>query len=344
MADEPVGIDTDGVATWMTAHAGAVAPLSVARISGGESNLTFAVTDDAGARWALRRPPLGTVLESAHDVLREARIMVALAGSGVPVPAVVGTCDDSAVTGAPFIVSDFVDGVVVRTPEQARTLLDADARAVASMAAIDTLADLHALEPDAIGLGELGRRDGYVARQLRRWKGQLDAGSARPTDTLDRVHDALAATVPDQQAAAIVHGDYRLDNAILGPDGSIRAVLDWELCTLGDPLADLASMLTYWSDPDSPIAPLPTIPTTVEGFWRAPALVERYAARTGLEVADLDWYLAWAHWKLACIIEGVYSRQLAGAYGDGSATTASLDRIGTVLADEARRLTERALG
>ena len=267
VSGDPIGIDVDAVTRWFADHVDATAPpLRFDLITGGRSNLTYDVTDEADHRWVLRRPPTGMVLQSAHDVGRERRLMDALGPTPVPVPVVVGATEEDDVTGAPFFVMQRVDGHVVRTQADAERLLSEAARRTAGEQLVDVLLQLHAVEPDQVGLGDLGRGTGYIARQLKRWHGQLQAGRTRELPLLDEIHDRLAAAVPDQQATRIVHGDYRLDNVIVGDDGVVRAVLDWEICTLGDPLADLGLLLVYWSDPGEQFAPLLDAPDARRGL------------------------------------------------------------------------------
>ncbi|MFP5308340.1 MAG: phosphotransferase family protein [Actinomycetes bacterium] len=309
------GIDVEAVTDWLTDRTEVAPPLAFDVIAGGRSNLTYRVRDAEGRRFVLRRPPLHSVLESAHDVAREHRIMAALAGSDVPVPEQVGVETDPAVTGAPFYVMRHVDGLVVRTPEDAARDLDPAARVRAGQDLVDTLVRLHAVDPDEVGLGDLARRDGYIERQLKRWKGQLEKGSTRELPLLHEVHARLAADVPAQGPASIVHGDYRLDNLMVSPRGDVLAVLDWELCTLGDPLADVGLLQVYWTEPgEDELNPLGASPTSVDGFPTRAELTERYAQASGRDLSQLDFYVAFGFWKLAIILEGVYQRFTAGAY------------------------------
>ena len=311
------GIDLPAVTAWIAARRDHLAtPLSVSVISGGRSNLTYDVTAADGERFVLRRPPLHSVLESAHDVVREARLMTALADSDVPVPVVVGAESDPAVNGAPFYVMEHVDGLVVRDAAVAEESLTPDQRAAASEALIDALVRLHDTDIDEVGLADLARHDGYVERQLRRWSGQLEKGGTRELPVLVDVGERLAADVPAQQRTAIVHGDYRLDNVIVSPDGSeVRAVLDWELCTLGDPMADLGMLHVYWGAPgEDGLRPLGDVPTVLPGFWTREEATAAYAARSDLDLGQLDYYVAFAYWRLAIILEGVFTRFRAGAY------------------------------
>lgn len=316
--DAPKGVDVSRVTEWFLAHASPVEPpLTFDLIAGGRSNLTYRVTDTSGHAWVLRRPPLGQVLATAHDMGREHRIISALASTDVPVAPVVGLCTDEAVNGAPFYVMDFVDGLVARNADAARTL-DVAARAHAGDQIADVLARIHAVDPDAVGLGELGRKEGYIERQLKRWYGQWQKSQTRDLPVVDEVHAALAARVPEQGPAAIVHGDYRLDNCLLGPDGTVTAVLDWELCTLGDPLADVGLLLVYWTERGDAHPALLDASTTLEGFPSRAQVVERYAHASGRDVSAVDYYVAFGYWKLACILEGVYARYKGGVMGETS--------------------------
>jgi aminoglycoside phosphotransferase (APT) family kinase protein len=315
-----MGIDPRRVSVWFVENIpGVVLPLRFQRLPGGRSNLTFEVRDATGARYVLRRPPTSHVLPTAHDMSREHRIIAALGPAGVPVPPALGLCLDDSVNDAPFYVMGFVDGIVTRTEADVEESLDRPARRHAGLTLVDTLAQIHAVDPDNAGLGDLGRKDAYVARQLRRWYANYQAardsrGGATNAD-IDQVHDQLASHIPDQGPATVVHGDYRLDNCIVRADGTVLAVLDWELCTLGDPLADLGQLLVYWPEPGE-FSALGHSPTLVPGFPTRAELRTRYRDSTGRDLGQLDFYSAFAYWKLACILEGVYARYLAGAMGD----------------------------
>ncbi len=315
----PDGIDRAGVEDWFEQHvAGVELPLSFERISGGHSNLTYGVSDRAGRRWALRRPPLGKRLGSAHDMGREHKVVSALGPTAVPVAPVVGLCEDESVNGAPFYVMEFVEGPILRGLAEAEAFPDeVDRRAIGERVA-DTLVDIHAVDPDAVGLGELGRKEDYVARQLRRWQGQWEKSKTRELPAIDAVHERLAARIPEQGPATIVHGDYRLDNMILTPGGEVAAVVDWELCTLGDPLADVGLLMVYWpdrgEDGEEPIA-LGQPANLASGFPTRAELRDRYAERSGRDLSQLDFFVALGYWKLAIILEGVYARYAAGQYG-----------------------------
>jgi aminoglycoside phosphotransferase (APT) family kinase protein len=319
-ATTPAGVDADGVTRWLAGQVEAVAPpLTFSLVQGGRSNLTYVVADTDGRRWVLRRPPLHAVLPSAHDMRREHTVISALGPTDVPVPATLGYEPDESVTGAEFYVMDYVDGEVVRDRQAAGAVLDSDEqRRTAGESLVDVLVGLHAVDPDAVGLSDFGRKQGYVERQLNRWHGQLAKGrehGARQLPVLDDVFRRLIARIPEQGRATVVHGDYRLDNVILGPEGRVRAVLDWELSTLGDPLADVGLLAVYWTDPGDPTTPLLSAPTAMGGFPRRGEVIARYADRSGRDLSQLDFYVAFAFWKLAIILEGVYSRFASGAYG-----------------------------
>ena len=340
-AQRHAGIDADAIAGWLAGRTDVTPPLRFARITGGLSNLTFHVWDARRRHWVLRRPPLHGVQQSAHDMAREHRIMAALAPSAVPVPAMIGLCEDETVTGAPFFVMDHVAGMVMRDPEEvART--DEAVRTHASSALVDTLAALHAVDPDATGLGDLGRREQYCARQLRRWHGQWEKVHTREVPEITQVHARLVAAVPQQQGTAIVHGDYRLDNVIVDEHGDVAAVVDWELCTLGDPLADLGILWVYWKDPDDDVSPLPQTVTAQPGFLRKRDLVERYARGSARDLSDFDFYVALAYWRLAIILEGVYARFTSGAYGDTPEHVRRFEHTVPALARAALDATARA--
>jgi aminoglycoside phosphotransferase (APT) family kinase protein len=337
----PDGIDTDGVEAWFALNApSASPPLSFERIAGGHSNLTFRLTDAGGHSWALRRPPLGKRLGSAHDMVREHKVVAALGPTEVPVAPVLGLCEDESVSGAPFYVMEFVEGPILRGLAEAEAFPDeADRHAIGDRVA-DTLAAIHAVDPDAVGLGDLGRKEDYVARQLHRWQGQWEKSKTRELAAIDSLHDRLSARIPKQGPATIVHGDYRLDNMILTQTGGVAAVVDWELCTLGDPLADVGLLMAYWPDREQAEIALGQPANLAPGFPTRAELAARYAERSGRDLADLDFFIALGYWKLAIILEGVYARYAAGGYGkvdDGIQAFARLVERLAEAADEAER-------
>jgi aminoglycoside phosphotransferase (APT) family kinase protein len=315
------GLDLPALSAHLEREVGLAGPLEVSLISGGRSNLTYAVTDGTH-RWVLRRPPLGHVLASAHDMGREYRVMKALGGSAVPVPTMVTHCTDVEVTGAEFYVMGFVDGAIYRTPAQLRAIPDAK-RLVDEL--VSTLVALHEVEPGTVGLGDLGRPVGYAERQVRTWTRQLAASRSRDLPDLDRLAERLAADVPVGARASIVHGDYRLDNVVVRDDLTVAAVLDWEMATLGDPLTDVASMAVWWdglTGLDSPVAAVPGEFTDVDSAY----LLRRYAELSGADLGAMSWYLAFAFFKLAAIFEGIHYRfQQGGTVGEG------FDRIGALV-------------
>ena len=340
----PDGIDAERVAAWFAANVPDVeTPLSFERISGGRSNITYGVADAAGKRWALRRPPLGARLASAHDMGREFKVISALEPTNVPVPAAFGLCEDESVNGAPFYVMGFVEGPILRTKTDAEAAFDAGERRAIGERVIDTLAAIHAVDPDPVGLGDLARKEEYVARQLRRWHGQWEKSKTREIPLVDDVHDRLAARIPEQGPATIVHGDYRLDNMILAPSGEVAAVVDWELCTLGDPLADVGLLLVYWSEPTDEFRPLFEAPTVAEGFPTREDLRARYEEQTGRDLSGIDYYVSLGLWKLAIILEGVYARYASGQYGKTDEGFEEFAKIVVKLAEGADEA-ERRLG
>ena len=335
-ASDDTGLDRPRLEQWFAANVpGAEPPLSYERIAGGRSNLTFRVTDANDQPWILRRPPLGTRLGSAHDMGREHRILSALSGTPVPAPTPVALCSDEAVTGAEFYVMDFVEGVVLRDEGDVEAAFPEQERRRVGEALVDTLAELHAVDPDAVGVGDMGRRDGYAERQLKRWKRQWDASKTRELDAMEEGHRLLSERVPAQRDTSIVHGDYRLDNVIVRGDGEIAAVVDWELCTLGDPLADVGLLMCYWAQPGDEVVPLTRAPTLAAGFPTREQVAERYAQRSGRDLSQLDFFVALGYWKLAAILEGVYARYAAGAYGETTDEFKSFGEIVEQLAEAA---------
>ncbi|GAA0235079.1 phosphotransferase family protein [Cryptosporangium japonicum] len=301
-------------------------------IAGGHSNLTYRVND----RYVLRRPPRGHVLPSAHDVGREHRVIRALEPTPVPVPHSFGLCEDTAVLGAPFYVMDLVPGTVVAGRDDGAAY-PADARGPACRDLVGVLAAVHDVDVDAVGLGELGRRAEYGARQLRRWRRQFHA-AARELPLVDEVHDRLAAAIPPQRRTGLVHGDYRPGNVLLAADGHVTAVLDWELATLGDTMADLGWLTATWCEPGE--EELIESPAANPGFVRRDELIAEYHHRTGSDVSDIGWYQAFALWKLACIAEGVHARYKAGVMGaDGVDVEAQGTRVNRLAEAAAAALT-----
>ncbi|MFG2694298.1 phosphotransferase family protein [Kitasatospora sp. NPDC048407] len=298
-------------------------PLTARRFEGGRSNLTYLVEDGA-SRWVLRRPPLGHVLATAHDMTREYRVLGALAPTAVPVPDPVLLVEDDTVIGAPFYLMEYVEGTAHR---DAKTLAALGEQRVHGLGEqlVDTLVALHALDPEAIGLAGFGRPEGFLERQLRRWGKQLDASRSREVPGIDELHQRLADTLPDSPAPALVHGDYRLDNVLVGPDDRITAVLDWEMSTIGDPLTDLGLLVMYTELarrfdgvlPGAALAP---------GFPGTDELVRRYAELSGRDVSGLGWYVGFASFKLAVVLEGIHFR-----FTQGGTVGAGFDRVGDMV-------------
>jgi aminoglycoside phosphotransferase (APT) family kinase protein len=312
----------------------------VALISGGKSNLTYRVASDAG-EVILRRPPLGHILPTAHDMGREYRVMTALASTGVPVPRTFHLGDADSPLGAPFYLMERVVGHICRNalpPGYAET---PDDRRRIGEALVDVLADLHAVDPAGVGLSEFGRPAGFMERQLRRWSKQWEASKTASLPSLDTLRDDLVAALPEQRAGTVVHGDFRLDNTIFHPTemGTIVAVLDWEMSTLGDPLADLGAMLAYWSEAGDTevlrhariVAPV----TAAEGFPTRAEIIERYARRTGIDVSDIGWYQSFAYFKLAVVCQGIAARAAGGSMVGGGFDQA--ERLVPLLVDAGRQ-------
>ena len=290
--------------------------------AGGRSNLTYAITDGEN-RWVLRRPPLGHVLPTAHDMVREHRVLEALSKAGFPVPRPVLLCTDPAVIGAPFYLMEHVDGRIYQDVTDLVALGPAAMRRL-SLSLVDTLADLHALDPSAIGLGDFGRAEGFNQRQVHRWKKQLDASHSRDVPGIEELHARLAVDIPSGDGT-VVHGDYRLDNVLIGDQLQINAVLDWEMSTLGDPLSDVALMLVYADLPMQISEGKPIAPLRVPGHPPVPELAARYAERSRRDVSDLRWYVGFAAFKLAVILEGVHYRYVQGqTVGEGFETIGNL--------------------
>jgi aminoglycoside phosphotransferase (APT) family kinase protein len=317
------GIRANAVSEWLEANIdGVEPPFRFELIVGGHSNLTYKVLDASGQAIVLRRPPTGSVLATAHDMAREHRIISAVGQSDVPVPRTLGLCEDVEVNDAPFYIMSYVEGTVVADGAMAGKLLDEPARVRLSENVADVLACLHNLDPEKIGLGDLARREAYIERQLKRWQGQWEKSKTRELQAMDDVHRALSEDIPEQQGYGIVHGDYRLGNMLVDASGQICAVLDWELCTLGDPLADLGYLLNNWAEEgdDAHGGGAAQYPTAVGGFLSRDELTARYAERSEREIRSVNYYQAFQYWRLAAIVEGVLSRYLKGVMGNRADT------------------------
>jgi aminoglycoside phosphotransferase (APT) family kinase protein len=321
-----VGIDEVDVSAWMSAHVDAVAPMTFELIAGGRSNLTYRVVDASGRAFALRRPPTSHVLPTAHDMVREHTVISALYPLGIPVAQPLGLCVDEEVNERPFYVMEFVDGAILRDRGDAERTFDEATRGVIGDHLAATLAQLHDVDVEGAGLGDLARHDGYIERQLRRWRTQYEQMHVEGVDhggLIEAVGDELSARIPVQQRVSVVHGDYRLDNTVLDENGRVRAILDWEICTLGDPIADLGLLMVYWAEPaDATASILGVAPTTAKGFATRDQVLEAYASHSSLDLSHVAYYQAFGYWKLACIMQGVFARYSAGAAGgdQGSVT------------------------
>lgn len=324
--DHPPGLDLDRLRGLLDRERPGLVTgtLSGRLIEGGRSNLTYALSDGT-ARWVVRRPPLGHVLATAHDMKREHRVISALHPTNVPVPRTILLCEDEEVLGSPFYVMEFVEGTPYRTADQLAPL-GPERTGAAVLNLVDTLVELHAVDPAEVGLADFGRPEGFLDRQLRRWSKQLDASRNRDLAGIDELHATLGRELPRSPAPTVVHGDYRLDNVLIGgEDDEIRAVLDWEMSTLGDPLTDLGLLVMYSMPlgmPDSPVSTTAQAP----GHPAPAELIERYAARSGRDVSAVAWYTAFAWFKLAVILEGIHYRYTLGrTVGHG------FDRIGDLV-------------
>ncbi len=312
MASDLPGVDFAALTTWLDAERPGLraGELSGEVIAGGKSNLTYRITDGI-TTWALRRPPLAHVLPTAHDMVREYRVISALNASNVPVAAAVALCEDPAVLGAQFYLMGYVDGVVLDKPALLRDLDPAVATRCCELV-MDTLVDLHEVDPAAVGLSEFGRPEGFLARQVRRWHQQWQASETRPLDELAQTVERLNATLPEQSAPGIVHGDYRLTNVMLAPGlERIAAVVDWEMATLGDPLTDVGLLVVYQNLAQEGDAIMPQM-TSAAGFLTAEQMVARYAERSPRDLTHLDWYTGFGYFKLAVVAEGIHHRYVAG--------------------------------
>jgi aminoglycoside phosphotransferase (APT) family kinase protein len=341
--DDPVkALDEPRVAAWLTEQVPELEPpLRFTRVGEGQSSLTFRVDDADGTSVVLRRPPLGEILAKAHDMAREHRILSALGSTRVPVPRTLALCEDLDVTGAPFYVMEHADGIVLTRVADGE-LLPPEARAEAGRAIASTLAELHAVDVDSIGLGDFRRSESLAGRQVRRWTRQWEASKTRELPEIDEVAEHLATRMPEERETVVVHGDYHLLNFVLGGDGGVRAVLDWELCTVGDPLADVGQMVVYWSELGAPARqpeglfrePVAELP----GFPSAEELARGYAAAAGRDLAELDYWVAFAYWKIAIIVEGVYRRWLndPGNGADAGTLRPAVARLAALAHDAAR--------
>jgi aminoglycoside phosphotransferase (APT) family kinase protein len=310
------GYDIPAVENWIGANVRDLTPpFAWTRLEGGHSNLTYKLQDSHGHQAVVRRPPQGELLPKAHDMSREWALISGLGPTGFPVPAALGFCEDPAVTGAWFYVMGLVDGRPLYTAKQTAEWVPAGKRQTLAHSFFDTLADLHALDPDEIGLGELGKKENYVGRQLKTWYRSWTSSMAPAQYDDPRAHELQQYFIdhmPEQGTARVVHGDYGLHNCLIGADSTVAAVVDWEISTLGDPLADLAYALNPWPESAADIAASPDTATSVSGFPLRSELAQRYAERTGRNLDLLDFYVGFNCWKTAAIIHGVYARYMEG--------------------------------
>lgn len=307
-------INEERVSPWLADNIkGSEPPFTYSLVASGQSNLTFFVSDAKQNRWVLRRPPMHQILATAHDMVREYTIISALHPTGFLVPAPVALCEDESINTFSFYVMEFIDGLIITDMEAAKKT-SLELRGKSGPALAQTLAHLHSLDPTKVGLGELAKTEDYIARQLRRWLKQFKQSKAPQSEDVEKIHDILKENTPEQKYSGIVHADYRLDNCVLDENtGEIRAVLDWELCTLGDTMADIGIFAAYWAESTNDETVLFGSPTALPGFINRQELLDEYAKATNRDLEHIDYYLAFAHWRLICIIQGVYSRYLDGA-------------------------------
>ena len=314
--DAPEGYDVPAVEAWIATHISELKPpFEWTRLEGGHSNLTYQLVDKTEALAVIRRPPRGELLPKAHDMGREWAIISALGHTAVPVAPAMAYCESPDVTGAHFYVMGHVDGKALYTAADTEAWVPLERREKLAWSFIDVLAELHALDPDQIGLSDLGKKENYVGRQLRTWYRSWTSSCEAAEFDDPRAHDFqqfLVANIPEQGPARVVHGDYGLHNCLIGKDSRVAAVLDWEISTLGDPLADLAYALNQWILPSDENPVKADAASAVAGIPTRERLADRYASRTGRDLSKLDFYLGFNWWKSAMIIHGVYARYMAG--------------------------------
>jgi aminoglycoside phosphotransferase (APT) family kinase protein len=336
-----VGFDPAVIERWLPTVTGVIGPFVWERLPGGHSNLTYLITDAAGRELVIRRPPQGELLPKAHDMWREYRIIDGLWPTSVPVAEPIAYVDDRELCDVHFYVMGKVEGAALYSGEDVRGWLPEAARRRAGESFVDTLAALHSIDPADVGLAELGRPDGYVARQLKTWYGSWTASiddAGHDDRRVHELHDLLSTSTPLQGRGRVVHGDFGPHNCMFSVDGDLTAVLDWEIATLGDPLADFGYSLNAWVEPGDAGVYGADPPTALPGFPSRDDLIERYAAATGADLSDLAFYRAFNSWKTACILHGVYARYRAGQKSTEGVDLESLfARIGLSLDAAAER-------
>ena len=320
------GYDVPAVEKWISTYvAGLAMPLSWEKLEGGHSNLTYRIQDSNGRIAVIRRPPLGKLLPKAHDMGREWQIISALGPTSVPVAPALGFCESADITGAHFYVMGHVEGMALYKNTDTESWVSSDKRHTLGESFIDVLAALHSLDPDEIGLGDLGKKENYIGRQLKTWYRSWTSSAEAAEYDDPRVHEMqefLGANIPDQGPARVVHGDYGLHNCLFGKDAKVAAVLDWEISTLGDPLADLAYALNQWILPGDVNPVKADAASVVSGMLTRERLAKRYADLTGRDLSNLDYYIGFNWLKSAMIIHGVYAR-----YKEGKKSTDGVDMV-----------------
>lgn len=314
MAESPPGLDLERLLPWFRRHVEPVPGLSAQVIGHGRSNITYRL-QSGGRSWVLRRPPLSHVQATAHDMSREFRVISALHPTGFPVPRAYALCPEESVIGAQFYIMEYVGGFIAVDPTEVARRFDESQRRKIGEELVDVLVRLHSVRPEDVGLGDFGRPQGYLQRQVRRFSDQLEQVRYRDTPELDELARRLQRAIPGERRPGIVHGDYRLDNAILDAEGHIMAVLDWEMCTLGDSLADMGLLRMYWGErdgSDTPMAVGSAAVMTLPGFPSWEEAAQRYAGKSGTDLSGLDFYTVLAHFKLGVILENMYKRFLGG--------------------------------
>lgn len=316
MSESPEGYNVEAVEAWISEHIESLKPpFQWIRLEGGHSNLTYKLIDQDGTEAVIRRPPQGVLLPKAHDMGREWAIISSLGPTPVPVPGALGFCESPDVTGAWFYVMGCINGRPLYNNEETLEWVPEDKRTQLAHSFVDVLADLHSLDPEEIDLGDLGKHDSYVGRQLKTWYRSWTSSIEGADYDDTRAHELqqfFLDNLPDQGKIRVVHGDYGFHNCLTGPDSVVAAVVDWEISTLGDPLADLAYALNTFPDPEDEIPAAPEAALNVPGFPARSELAQRYADRTGRDISNIDYYYGFNRWKSACIVHGVYARYMQG--------------------------------